>query len=421
MSAEWLLRDGRPVADAFILSHPDQVREIGEQAPAALPSAVVAGDPCLDRIAASVPLRERYRAALGVGDRTLVLLTSTWSKRSLLGARPQLPREVMAELSPDSFAVALVLHPNTTHGHGAAAVRQWYADCLRSGMLILDEVEGWRAGLVASDLVIGDHGSVTGYAAALGKPTLLGAFDDVPPSTPISMLGELAPRLPRHGPYRPDILAAAKPRPDHPFPAVRELATSVPGESLSLLRKRFYDLLELPEPSSEVAVHPIPTRGIATPPSGVQAHFVSHRVDAEERRVQLSRRAAEIQRADEDGEADVHLSCSVDYPIRSLRTAAAVVTARPEDPGDDPGRWHRQVFDRHPNCVVSAVPAGGSVTLSLRDGPSLTLTAAGVSAEALASVAYAWSATGLDGEELAPSVVLSLDGRDHQVDVTVTA
>ncbi|MBE8519245.1 hypothetical protein ILP97_17280 [Amycolatopsis sp. H6(2020)] len=421
LSAEWLLRDGSPLADAFVLSHPDQVREIGEHAPAALPAAVVAGDPCLDRITASIPFRDRYRATLGIGERTLVLLTSTWSQHSLLGARPQLPREILAELSPDSFAVALILHPNITHGHGMAAVRQWYADCLRSGMLILDEVEGWRAGLVAADVVIGDHGSVTGYAAALGKPTLLGAFDDVPPATPISILGELAPRLAQHGPYRPDIIAAARPRPDHPFVPVQQLATSAPGEALSLLRKHFYSLLDLSEPNSEVAVVPIPAADIATRPPGVHAHFVSQQVNAESREVRLSRLAAEVQRADLDGDADVHLSCSVDYPIRSLRAAAAVLTARSEDTGEDPVGWHQRVFARHPSCVVSAVPVDGSIAVQLRDGPSLTLSAAGVPVEALASAVYAWIAAGLDGPTLAPSVLLSLDGRDRQVEVSVTS
>ncbi|WP_328610568.1 hypothetical protein OG943_16065 [Amycolatopsis sp. NBC_00345] len=418
LSPEWLLSGGVPIADAFVLSHTDQLRLLEETVPAAAPTGVVAGDPCLDRIQASLPLRQRYRAALGIGDRALVLLTSTWSRRSLLGARPNLPRELLSELSPDSHVVALVLHPNITHGQGAASVRQWYADCLRSGMLILDEVDGWRAGLVAADVVIGDVGSVSGYGAAIGRPTLIGAFDKVPPNTAIAALGAIAPRLPLHGPYMPAIATASATSASELFAPVTELATSAPGESLSLLRTCFYELMDLTEPKHEVAIAPVSSIDIATRYDGAGAHFVHHEVDVERRLVRLSRRPAEVQRSGRDDDTDLHLSSSVDYPIRSLRTGSAVLTCRPEDPGTDREGWHQNVFARHPRCSVSAVPAGETVIAQLRSGPTLTLTAPAVPPEVLASIPHAWRAAGLDPLELAPGVLLVLSGNEHQVAVT---
>ncbi|MGW4528696.1 hypothetical protein ACWEN0_46860, partial [Amycolatopsis sp. NPDC004378] len=418
LTSEWLLHGGRPIADMFVLSHSDQLGELERNVPEALPSAVVAGDPCFDRITASLPLRDRYRAALGVGDRTLVLVTSTWSTRSLLGARPNLPRELVAELSPDSFAVALVVHPNTTHGQGPAAVRQWYADCLRSGMLVLDEVDGWRAGLIAADVAVGDVGSVTGYHAALGKPTVLATFDEVPPATPISALGERAPRLPPSGPYLPSLRSALKTPAAELFAPVTEQTTSIPGDSLRLLRKHFYTLLDLPEPTGEVAVAVVPADRLAAQPPALSAHFVTHEVDAESGIVRLSRHAAEVRRLLPDSADDLHVSCGVDHPVRTLRAAAGVLVCGPDDPGPDQDDWHRGVFERHPACSASAVAGSSSTEVRFREGTVVTLSAPSVPADALASVPYAWHAAGLGERTMPPQVTLLLGDRRHPVSVT---
>lgn len=49
---------------------------------------------------------------------------------------------------------------------------------------------------MAADAVVGDHGSVTLYGAALGKPVLLASFgSDAVPGTAADSLGRAAPRL----------------------------------------------------------------------------------------------------------------------------------------------------------------------------------------------------------------------------------
>ncbi|MBB4679097.1 hypothetical protein [Crossiella cryophila] len=158
---------------------------------------MLAGDPCYDRMLASRHLTPRYRAALAAPTgRTLIAITSTWSDTALF-ATPDLIRRLLAELPADTHQLALILHPNIWHHHGPQQVRTWLADCLRAGLLLLPEHEGWRATLLAADLVIGDHGSVTCYAAALDRPVLLATFpaDRVAPGSPVARLGELAPRL----------------------------------------------------------------------------------------------------------------------------------------------------------------------------------------------------------------------------------
>ena len=62
-----LLHNGRPVFDVIVLPHPDHRATLERQCPEALPAAVMAGDPCFDRLVASQEDRELYRSKLGTG------------------------------------------------------------------------------------------------------------------------------------------------------------------------------------------------------------------------------------------------------------------------------------------------------------------------------------------------------------------
>ncbi|MZD04412.1 hypothetical protein GTW43_04860, partial [Streptomyces sp. SID5785] len=168
MSPEWLLaEDGTPVADALVLSHPEQDERLRGVCPEAAHTGIVAGDPCWDRLLAARPLRERYRRALGVPPgRRLVLLSSTWGPDALFGdggddVLPSLLPRLTSELPLDAYRCAAVLHPNVWHGHGPGQVRAWLDRARRAGLALIDPLHGWRQALLAADAVIGDHGSVT--------------------------------------------------------------------------------------------------------------------------------------------------------------------------------------------------------------------------------------------------------------------
>ncbi|MEU7474542.1 hypothetical protein AB0A63_01075 [Lentzea sp. NPDC042327] len=235
-----LTRAGRVVPAAIVLAHDDELRLLADACPEALPHAVVAGDLCLDRMRASLPLRAEYRTAAGIGeDETLVAVSSTWSPSSTFGSRPWLYRELLRE-----HRVAAVLHPNIWQVHGAWQVRAWLADC--TGLVVVPPEEGWRAVVVASDAVVGDHGSVTQYAAALGVPVVLASSPRVRPDSFADQLDRHAPRL------------------DHTRPVLEQARrvpltiSSRPGEAAAILRRTMYRLLGLTEPARACRAEPVP-------------------------------------------------------------------------------------------------------------------------------------------------------------------
>ncbi|MGI5167515.1 hypothetical protein ACQEU3_24510 [Spirillospora sp. CA-253888] len=253
--------DGRVVPAAMAFGHERHLRQVEAECPEALPVAFVGGDPCLDRLVASLPHREEHRRALGAGPgHRLVFVSSTWGEESLLGRRPGLLHDIIDELPSDRYRVVAALHPHTWAWHGRRQITAWYADALRRGLCLLPPEEGWRAALVAADHAIGDHGSVSYYAAAVGVPVLLGAFpeDEVSPGSHIARLGAVAPRVDWGRPLGPQLDDSVHAYDDRVHAALRGELSSRPGESARLLRREMYRLLRLAEPDRPPAADPVP-------------------------------------------------------------------------------------------------------------------------------------------------------------------
>jgi hypothetical protein len=240
LSDEWLLHQGRVVAAVLALSHDEQLRRLTRDSPAAAGHARVLGDLAFDQLSASAVRRNAYRRALGVKDtETLVLATSTWGPDSLVGAHAEVLEHLGRRLPADEFRVAVALHPNVWWGHSPWQVRQWLAACARAGVTVLDDVDDWRATLVAADVVVEDHGSVTFYAAALGIPVLLATAPEhtVAPDSPIGRFLRHAPRLTDTTDLA-GLLRTAMCRHDPSRLAdITSLTTSLPGDAPAALRK----------------------------------------------------------------------------------------------------------------------------------------------------------------------------------------
>lgn len=255
-----LIHRGRVIPSAIVVSTRRHLRRLRELCPEAAPVAVVGGDPCYDRLAASLPLRGTYRRALGIGGHKLVAVSSTWGPGSLAQGCPDLLPRLIAELPAGTYRVAAILHPNAWYWHGPRQVRAWHADCIRRGLILVPPEEGWRAIVAAADLVIGDHGSVTYYAAAAGIPVLLGAFpaEHVVPGSPVADLGATAPRLRQGERFAPQLEQAAAAWPRHAAAALRREVTDAPGQAARIVRSVMYRLMNLPEPHSGPDTRPVP-------------------------------------------------------------------------------------------------------------------------------------------------------------------
>jgi hypothetical protein len=324
----------------IVLSHPSQLDQLAVACPAALPRAVVARDVCVDRLRASLPHRARYRRALANTGQRLIVVSSTWGGTSAFGQDTTLARRLLAELPRDEYQVALVLHPNVWFAHSKYAVRGWLGSALDAGLLVIPPEEGWRAVLAAADLLVGDHGSLSLYAAAIDLPVLLAAFDhgEIVPDTPMASLGTRAARLGR-GPLLGQIEAGIR-QDTAPLRAVADevFAADAPG-----IRELLYSLIGLDPPAA-------PSSHVGDPVPEAR-HVAAHRVVTtvlDDETVVLQRFAASL--PSHDTGFDQHFAVEEDCFDTALVHTAAVILGRTADFSS----WASKVFAEHPAARVAA-------------------------------------------------------------------
>ncbi|MFF3093043.1 hypothetical protein [Streptomyces cyaneofuscatus] len=373
-----LLESGRAW---LAISHPGQEEQLLSSHPKAAGRTLLVGDPCYDELLGSADRAASYRRALGVPDRhRLVVLSSTWGPTSLIGQDPGLAARVLAALPYDEFRVAAIVHPNVWSGHGSWQIRNLLAPALDAGLMLVPHIHAWRSALVAAEVVVGDHGSVTLYGAALGKPVLLGAYgSEAVPGTAVAALEQAAPRLDVHGDVREQIVSAlATQRPER-FAPVAEGAFDRPGQALPRLRTALYDLLGLAEP-----VPAPPQERFLAEPGETGTRVTSWRVTttAAPDAVTVRRQPAAVSRQGEDGPGGNgpgedaaagrfrHLACDEREPDRRVLESASVLLRGAPAPSAPEGlRWIDETLDRLPGCRLAATAlAGGGYLVGLRDG-----------------------------------------------------
>jgi hypothetical protein len=259
-----LVHRGRVIPSAVLVPTRRNLDRLCRELPEAAGVGVVAGDPCYDRLAASLPLRDDYRRALGVGDKKLIAVSSTWGSGSLLQRCPDLLSRLAEELPPDDYLLVAIVHPNTWCWHGRRQLTAWYFEAIHRGLIFVPPEEGWRAVLAASDGVIGDHGSVTAYAAAIGIPVLLATFadEDVDLESPLRDVARIAPWHRAGQPVRSLLPEARAAWSTENSATIRARITDVPGQSARIVRRVMYQLLNLPEPVTEPTVCPVPVPAV---------------------------------------------------------------------------------------------------------------------------------------------------------------
>lgn len=214
--------------------------------------AVVVGDSDHDRLVASLPLRDFYRRALGVGARrglvVVALPASGGAGMCTCRRSPDIVHRLLAELPPDRYQVLGVPEPRgdrCLNGPPGLAVQ------LSAGLSLMPPEADWRAALVAADWILGPPGPVTRYGTIIGVPVLITG----PP--PGDALRLLAVRLAAHRPVRPQLTeAAARWRPERVRPVLGRI-TSEPGRFDRNMRSLMYGLLRLPQPATIPVADPV--------------------------------------------------------------------------------------------------------------------------------------------------------------------
>ncbi|WP_017588181.1 hypothetical protein [Nocardiopsis ganjiahuensis] len=249
---------GRVVPAAIGIAHED-ARELLTSVVAETAGIIhVVGDPCYDRALSALPERERFRRAAGVGEgQRLVVVSSSWGPSGVWGSRQDLIDRLMEELPPGHAAV-LVLHPGTWWTHGPRQILAWLDGARSRGLRILAPGSPWLGLLVAADAVVGDSGSVTAYAAALGAaPLLAGGVTDIAPGSTPELLHRVGPHYREGTPLGRQIGEAVEHWCPELAAAVHARLTSAPGRSARLLREVVYRLMDMPEPGEPAGFEPL--------------------------------------------------------------------------------------------------------------------------------------------------------------------
>jgi hypothetical protein len=252
LAAPWLTWYGRLVPTAVGLSHVDLRQVVAQQCPQALRVATVIGDLCLDRLVVGRADYRPYREALGVAcSQTLVAVSSTWGPESMFARAPGLTSNLVDELPAKRYRVVAGFHPALWFGHGPRQVLAWLREQRRKGLRLVDPLS-WRGLVTAADVVIGDHGSGTVYAAAAGVPVLRmpTAAASVRTHSAVDQLARIAPTLRPGRPLAHQIGDAITAFRSGEWARVAARVTSEPSHAAGLLRARMYQVLRLIEPET---------------------------------------------------------------------------------------------------------------------------------------------------------------------------
>ncbi|MGA4846009.1 hypothetical protein ACOBQB_07005 [Streptomyces sp. G5(2025)] len=271
LGRQYLTRDGEVVPKALALAHREDLATLARTCPEALPVSEVVGDACHDRVVASLPLRRRYRTALGLRrGQQLILVSSTWGLGSSFNRLDALLPRLLTELDPARYRIAVLVHPNVWSGHGDWQVRSWLAAAERRGITVLPPDTDWRVPLIAADWVIGDHGSVTLYATLTRAVILLARYPgaDINPDSPAVELARAAPALSPAHPLPEQLAYARSEYPAEEYARIGRRISSEPGRFARNTRRLMYRLLGIGQPAYEASLPVLP---VPAAPAGMGA------------------------------------------------------------------------------------------------------------------------------------------------------
>ncbi|MFT7841414.1 hypothetical protein Q5530_35210 [Saccharothrix sp. BKS2] len=402
-----LVHNGRLVPTVICLAHENQLPALVAEVPEAHGHTVVVGDPVMDQIRACRDRRSHYRGLLDVEPhQKLITVSSTWGRYSSLSAAPELPHRLLAQLPADRFKVALITHWNVQKAHSPLEVKTFMREALDCGLIPIPSELGWHAALIATDLLAGDHGSVTVYGAALGLPVLL-VSDGGPEVNRQSVDAELWSAIkPLHvsGDLRSQVEATFQQHDPKRLPAFTDHLLGRPGAALHILNNLARELMRLP-PAPPPKMRPVPDPAhFKTPVIG--SHRFTAKLTAESPtagRVELER-FPEVARRLPYRAGDPFLVVDVQGEVDETRRSNAEILLNSEVVNEEFARvWTEDTLARY-QVEVTAVRLSTGSMIRFRDGPTLKLDCADPAVAA--SALYAWRVAGHSLDALRQLTVL---------------
>lgn len=366
LSQRELTLGDRVVPARIFLSHEEQIGRLASACPMAVDRAVVIGDPTLDTIENNRVRREWIRRWLGVQERQqLVLISSTWGENCAEATEPEVASKLLAQLPSDEYRVAMVLHHNVWRKYGELAIKTRFRNALDAGLLLIPGHAGWRGALAAADLVVGDHGSVSVYAAALGIRFLAvgGNRAEADPRSPNFALFDVRIPLDLAGDVRTQVETGVPPA---NVSAAQEIADHIignRGRARQTLWKALYGMLDLAPQSERLRDHPVPDP-VPLPTPGISAYRMTaglYEATATTGRIVLERYPAAVgQHRWFEGGDDSFLVISDEVVDRHFRQQAEIVVRETPQPRSAAMHWTNS--PHHRACMVmAAATAGGSI------------------------------------------------------------
>lgn len=353
LSRHELTSDGKVFPTFVGLGAPEQLSRMFQ---GARDRAVLVGDPVYDKLMAGRRLRRKSRTALGVGSRQFVLVSSTWGDFSTFRARRAMIKALLAVLPSDEYVVGLVAHPNIWAEESLFELRNGLVNELDSGLLLIDSTT-WQAALIAADLVIGDHGSVTNYAVGLDLPVLVASNGEkeLHPDSPVTWLHTKLPRLGHSECLRTAVeRALAKHDPTRWQDLVREIF-GLPGKGLEATVNALRALLNEPPlatlPRTRQMRMPRVHRG-----QPVTAYRVNVRPDGH-----LERHPAIVTEPADTGQSVLVVLDEEVCPI--MRDNAEIIVQIGQLTEREAEEWIQETLAKHPGVglVAAAIEGGGCV------------------------------------------------------------
>ncbi|WP_143760720.1 hypothetical protein [Actinosynnema mirum] len=400
-----------------VVTHSNQLEQLRKVTEHIEGKTELCGDLSFEIIRDSAHRRRAYRDEFGLKrGQKLVVVTSTWGSRSLLRQARELIGRLLNRLPREEYRIALVLHPNVWARKGEGAVMTDLERELAGGALLVRPEQGWHAGIVAADLVIGDHGSVSLYAAMNGTPFLLAAAgDEVVPGTSMAALVEGAPRL-RSG---DDVLARCRAAMlgEGQLDAQTLLDRTIeqPEGAAARMRELFYGALGLSLPAAPLPRYAAPLPLLCQKP--VEASEVRTMLHAQSTVIVKS--CASVYFEDRDATEDGwerHLSVPAKgSSLHHRRDASVIIDGEPCPPGEVSERLD-ELRQHNGNCRIVVVREGPECVAEVLGGKRYRIQAEGeVEPVQQAAVLYALLVGGLP---LTGHFAVRLGEAQHKVTIT---